>query len=189
MEPGVFGLSYKALVLWYLGYPDQALQKSTAARTLAQERVHPYNMAAAHVFAATSHKLRRERPLTQEWAEAAFTLAREQGFPQWLGQGAVLQGWALAEQGQGEEGISLIRQGLASRQSVGAGIHQSYYLALLAEAYGKAGQAEDGLAALAETLTVIDKSGERFYEAEVYRLKGELLLMQENQKSKGKRQK
>ena len=94
----------------------------------------------------------------------------------WLGQGTVLQGWALAEQGQSEEGITQIRQGLATYQAIGAGIFQSYYLALLAEAYGKAGQAEEGLAALAEALTVVDKSGERFYEAELYRLKGELTL-------------
>ncbi len=171
IEPGVFGLSYAALVLWHLGYPDQALQKSEAARTLAQELSHPFSLAAARVFAAMLHQLRRERPLTQEWAEAGITLAREQGFPEWLGQGTVLQGWALAEQGQSEEGITQIRQGLATHQAVGAGIFQSYYLALLAEAYGKAGQAEEGLAALAEALTVVDKSGERFYEAELYRLR------------------
>ena len=135
------------------------------------------------------HQLRRERALTQEWAEAGITLAREQGFPHWLGQGTVLQGWARAEQGQVEEGISQIRQGLATHQAIGAGIFQSYYLALLAEAYGKAGQEEEGLAALAEVLTVVDKSGERFYEAELYRLRGELTLQQESQKSKGKSQK
>jgi predicted ATPase len=72
--------------------------------------------------------------------------------------------------------MSQIHQGLATRQAIGAGLFQSYYLALLAEAYGKAGQAEDGLATLAEALTVVDNSGERFYEAELYRLKGELTL-------------
>jgi predicted ATPase len=133
-------------------------------------------LAAARVFAALLHQLRRERALTQEWAEAGITLVREQGFPQLLGQGAILQGWALAEQGQSEEGITQIRQGLATCQAVGAGMLHSYYLVLLAEAYGKAGQAEEGLAALAEALTVVDKSGERFYEAELYRLKGELTL-------------
>ena len=101
----------------------------------------------------------------------------------WLGQGTILQGWALAEQGQSEEGITQIRQGLATYQAIGAGLFQSYFLALLAEAYGKAGQAEEGLAALAEALTVVDKTGERFYEAELYRLKGELTLQ------KGKSQK
>jgi len=186
IESGAFGLSFAAWVSWYLGYPDQARQKSTAALTLAQESPYLFSLAAARVFASMLHQLRRERALTQERAEAAILLAREQGFPVWVGQGTILQGWTLAEQGQVEEGIRQIRQGLATRQAVGAGIFQSYYLALLAEAYGKAGQVEEGLAALAEALTVVDKSGERFYEAELYRLKGELLLQQASQKAKGK---
>jgi predicted ATPase len=94
----------------------------------------------------------------------------------YLGLGTVLQGWARAEQGQSEEGITQIRQGLATCQAIGVGTLQSYHLVLLAEAYGKAGQTEAGLAALAEALAVVDKSGERFYEAELYRLKGQLTL-------------
>ena len=183
-EPGVFGLSYVALVLWHLGYPDQALQKSEAARIMVRELSHSYTLAGARVFAALLHQLRRERPLTQEWTETGITFAREQGFPNWVGQGTALRGWALAEQGQSEEGITQIRQGLATEQAIGTGIWQPYYLVLLAESYGKAGLAEDGLAALAEALTVVDKSGERFYEAELYRLKGEFLLAQESEGQK-----
>ncbi|MBI3796327.1 MAG: AAA family ATPase [Deltaproteobacteria bacterium] len=175
-EPGIIGLLLAARVLWHLGYPDQALQKSEAACTLAQELSRPFNLAAARNFTAMTHQFRRERLLTQEWAEAGITLAREHGFPQWVGHGAILQGWALAEQGQSEEGISQLRQGLATQEAVEAGLFHSYFLVLLAEAYGKAGQAEDGLAALAEALTVVDQSGERFYEAELYRLKGQLTL-------------
>ncbi|HEV8711392.1 MAG TPA: adenylate/guanylate cyclase domain-containing protein [Candidatus Binatia bacterium] len=186
IEPGVIGLCYATFVLWHLGYPDQARQKSEAARTLAQERFYPYSLGAARGYAALLHQLRRESPLTQEWAEAGLTLAREQGFPLILGQGAILQGWALAEQGQSEEGITQIRQGLATCQAIGSGMHQSYYLALLAEAYGKAGQAEEGLAALAEALTVVDTSGERFYEAELYRLKGTLTLQSKVQGPRSK---
>ncbi len=178
VEPGILGLTYAAWVLWHLGYPDQALQKSAAAWTLAQELSYPNSLAAARVVAALTHQLRRDRALTHEWAEAGITLAREHGFPVWLGQGTIIQGWVLAEQGQSEEGISQIRQGLATYQAMGAGVLKSYYLALLAEAFAKAGQEENGLAALAEALAVVDKSGERFYEAELYRLKGELLLMQ-----------
>ncbi len=176
IERGVVGLTQAARVLWHLGYPDQALQKSAASRTLAQELSRPFIMAGHRVYAAMWHQFRRERLLTHEWAEAGITLAREHGFPQFLGQGTILQGWALAEQGQSEEGISQIRQGLATCQAVGAGIWQSYHLVLLAEAYGKAGQAEEGLATLAGALTVVDKSGERFYEAELYRLRGTLTL-------------
>src|SRR5262249_12911996 len=186
IEPGVLGLCYAAFVLWHLGYPDQALQKSEAACTLAQELSYPYTLGGARVFAARLHQLRRERPLTQERAEAGITLAREHGFPAWLGEGAVLQGWALAEQGQVEEGITQLRQGLATCQAIGAGIFQSYNLVLLAEVYGKAGQVEEGLATLAEALTVVDQTGERFYEAELYRLKGELMLESQVKRYKSK---
>jgi predicted ATPase len=176
IEPGVFGLSWTAFVLWQLGYPAQALQQSQAARTLAEALSYPLSLAGARVLAAQLHQLRREGPLTQEWAEAAITLVHEQGFPGWLGRGAILQGWALAEQGQVEEGIAQMRHGLATCQAIGVGTFHSYSLALLAEAYGKAGQPEDGLATLAEALALVDKSGERFYEAELYRLRGELTL-------------
>src|SRR5439155_4939707 len=106
-----------------------------AARTLAQELSYPYSLANARVYAALLHQLRRDRALTQEWAEAGITLAREHGFPQWLGGGAILQGWARAEQGQSEEGITQIRQGLATSQAIGAGFFRFYYLAMLADAY------------------------------------------------------
>jgi predicted ATPase len=176
IETGIYSFSHAALVLWHQGYPDQALQKSEVARTLAQELPYPFSVTTARIFAALSYQLRRERLLAQEWAEAAIALASAHGFPGWVGQGSVPQGWALAEQGQAEEGITQIRRGMATRQAFGAGIFHSYSLALLAEAYGKAGQAEEGLAALAEALAVVDKNGERFYEAELYRLRGELLL-------------
>jgi predicted ATPase len=87
----------------------------------------------------------------------------------------ILRGWALAEQGQ-VAGIVQMRQGLATYKTAGGQEMQSYFLALLVEAYGKTGQAEEGLTLLAEALAVIDKTGERFYEAELYRLKGQLVL-------------
>ena len=105
-----------------------------------------------------------------------MALSTEQGFAHWLATGTILRGWALAEQGQREEGITQMHQGLAALRAIGAEIERPSFLALLAEAYGKEGQAEEGLAVLAEALAMVDKSGERFYEAELYRLKGELTL-------------
>jgi predicted ATPase len=113
--------------------------------------------------------------------------------------GSIMRGWSLAEQRQ-EEGITEIRQGLAAFQATGAKIHRPYWVGLLAELYGKSGQAEEGLKALHEALVTADKTGECFYDAELYRLKGELVLqksgvrspaseVQENQKSKSKSQK
>jgi predicted ATPase len=122
------------------------------------------------------YQFRREEQTVQKRAEAVIALSTEHGFPHFLALGPILRGWALAEQGQGKEGIVQMQQGLNTYRATGAGIARTQFLALLAEAYGKAGQAEDGLAALAEALTVEDNSGERFYEAELYRLKGELTL-------------
>jgi predicted ATPase len=89
-----------------------------------------------------------------------------------------LRGWALAMQGHGEEGIAQIRQALAAWRTMGAGLAVSHWLTLLAEAYGSAGQAEEGLHLLAEALVHMDTTGERHYASEVYWLKGELLLRQ-----------
>jgi len=105
-----------------------------------------------------------------------IALSSEQGFAFWVAWGTILQGWALAEQGQGEEGIAQMRQGLGAFRATGAEMIQPYFLALLTEAYGKTGQVEEGLNLLAEALAVVDQIEERFYEAEIYRLKGELTL-------------
>jgi predicted ATPase len=93
--------------------------------------------------------------------------------------GTIDLGWALAEQDQRDEGIAQICQGLAAYQTTGAELWQPYFLALLAEAYGKVGQTEKGLSVLTEALTMVNKNGERWWEAELYRLNGELLLTQE----------
>jgi predicted ATPase len=123
-------------------------------------------------------QLRREVQLTHERAGVVITLSTEQGFPQALAMGTIYRGWALAEQGRGEEGIGQMRQGLAALQATGAELFRPYYLVLLAEAYEKVGQTEEGLNVLTEALATIDKTGERYNEAEMYRLKGELLLQQ-----------
>jgi predicted ATPase len=107
---------------------------------------------------------------------AALTLSTEQGFAQWVAHGTILRGWALAEQGQGEEGVTQVNQSLAGWRATGAALAQPHYLALLAEVYRKVEKPEEGLSALAEALAAVPKNGERWYEAELYRLKGELVL-------------
>jgi class 3 adenylate cyclase/predicted ATPase len=178
-DPGVNYLYHTARILWSLGYPDQALGRIPEALTLAQELSHPHSLATALGVAAMVHQHRREGQAAQERAEALIRLATEQGFPYWVGYGTALRGWALAEQGQEEEGIAQVRGGMAVWQDTGTEIGRTYFLALLAEAYGKAGQAEKGLAALADAPALVDKTGDRRWEAELYRIKGELLLTQE----------
>ena len=143
---------------------------------LAQTLSHPMSVANALVFAALIHQLRREMPAAQELAEAGIVLATEQGLPFFLAWGMVLRGWALAANEQGEEGIAQMRRGLAAYRTTGWEEAQSYFLALLAEVCERVGQSEEGLNVLGEALAHVDKTGERFYEAELYRLYGELSL-------------
>ena len=119
-----------------------------------------------------------------EYLEALEALAHKQGFQHWVAASTILRGRRLVQQQQEEEGIALMRQGLAAFRATGAELGRAQFLALLVEAYGQIGQTEEGLTLLTEALTAIHKTGERQYEADLYRLKGDLLLAQE-----GKRQK
>jgi predicted ATPase len=183
IDPVVSCLSYAALVLWLLGYPDQALKRNHEALTLAQRLAHPDSLGLALWCAAWLHQFRREGQAAQECAEALITLSTEQGFAQWSVDGTTMQGWALTEQGKGEEGIAQMHQSLAALQAMRVGCERTYWLALLAEAHGKVGEAEQGLAVLVEALAQVEKTGERFYEAELYRLKGTLTLQSKIQGS------
>ncbi|HEV8712368.1 MAG TPA: hypothetical protein VGX03_06005 [Candidatus Binatia bacterium] len=176
-DPGVACLLRVALVLWCLGYPDQALQRCHDALTLAQQEAsHPLSSAYILHHAAWLHQFRREGPMTQERAEAVITVSSEQGFALYLAMGTILWGWALTEQGQREEGIAQMRRGLAAWRGIGNELLQPYYLALLAEAYGKVGKEGEALAVLDEALAMVSDKGERMWGAELYRLKGQLAL-------------
>jgi predicted ATPase/DNA-binding SARP family transcriptional activator/pimeloyl-ACP methyl ester carboxylesterase len=175
-DPGVTCSAYLARTLWQLGYPEQALRVSHEALNLAQKLAHPYSLAAAHVYIARVYQCRQEARVTQEQAEAAITLSIEQGFPHYSAMGKVLAGWAVARQGNGDQGITLIRDGLTTGRNIQTQVARTHFLAMLAEALGQVGQIEEGLNVLAEALAGIDNSEERQWEAELYRLKGDLLL-------------
>jgi predicted ATPase len=175
-DPGMVCLSWAAWALWLLGYPDQALKRTHEALALAQELAYPFSSAYALGLAAVLHQLRREGQQAQERAEEIISLATEQGFALWLAAGNVFRGWALADQGQEAAGMAQLSQGLAAWQATGAGIFQSYGLALLTEACGKGSRTDEGLAALNGALTIVENSGERWWEAELQRLKGQLTL-------------
>jgi predicted ATPase len=167
-----------AFALWILGYPDQALRRSHEALHLAQEAPHPPSLAAVLAYVAITHTLCRDVHATREQAEATIALASTQGFPQLLALGRLHQGWALAAQGQGIEGMTQIHQALAAWQAMGAEMYQPWQMAALAEAYGNCGQSEEGLRLLTEALAMVDNNREGFFEAELYRLQGELWLRQ-----------
>jgi predicted ATPase len=175
-DPGVGCLAYRAATLWYLGYPEQALRSVQAARSLAEELSNPFNVAQALYFGAFTHVFRRELRRVEELAGDLTELCRENGFALLLAGGMILHGWSLAGQGQTEEGIGQMRQGLTEWKATGALSHRPFHLALLAEALRREGEVQEGLTALTEALALCTVSGERFLEAELHRLRGELLL-------------
>jgi predicted ATPase/class 3 adenylate cyclase/DNA-binding winged helix-turn-helix (wHTH) protein len=177
MDPGVACLSVMAWALWMLGYPDHALAKIHSALALARESSHAFSLAFALNYASLLHTWRRELPLAQEQAEALIALSSEHGFIQLLGVGRMRRGWALAEQGAVEEGLAQLHQGLSTWRDNGTELGLPQHLALLAMAYRKGGRVAEGLQVLDEAMKHVAKTWERWPEAEIYRLKGECLLV------------
>jgi DNA-binding winged helix-turn-helix (wHTH) protein/predicted ATPase len=177
-NPGVGMLCYAAWALWFLGKPDQALGRIGEALVLARELSEPHGLAHVFYFAAILYHLRREDRMTQESADAAFAVSTQHGLVLYEAYATITRGWSMIEQGLQEEGIEQMRQGLAAQQATGASVGRPRFVALLAEALGKALQPEEGLRLLDETLDAANSNGDRCFDAELFRLKGELLLQQ-----------
>ena len=175
---GVACRANAARTLWLLGYPAQALARLQEALTLAHELSHPFSLAWARCLTAMVSQGCRDVPAVHEQAEAAVALATEQGFPQWAAMGTSLRGWALAMQGQGEAGMAQVRQGVAAWRTTGATLHVPFWCTVLAEVADHLGHTAEGLQALAEAYTLVEQHDERYWEAEVCRLRGVLLLRQ-----------
>jgi len=178
VSTGIGARSYASWVLWLLGYPDQAHQRRCEALSQAHERSLPVHVATHLYSSAGLHQFCQDSHAVQEQVEPLITLASEQQFAFLLTSAMIWQGWALTMQGQSEEGIAQLRQGLTSYQATGAVQKRPYFLAMLVEAYKKAEQIEEGLIVLAEALAFAEKTEECWYEAELHRLKGQLLLQQ-----------
>jgi predicted ATPase/transcriptional regulator with XRE-family HTH domain len=174
-DPGMAGLISGALDLWLLGYPEQARRWNDRAVMLAREAAHAYTLAFTLCLSTWFHHFCQEWAVAQEQAEEVIAIATKLGLVLWLAWATIIRGWALAQQGK-EAGIAQIRQGLAAAQAAGAVFFRTHQLTLLAEVYQTVGQPKAGLAVLAEALALVEKTEERFWEAEIYRLKGELLL-------------
>jgi predicted ATPase len=179
-DPGVLCRLYAASTLWLLGQAEQARRCLHEGLRLAQEGAHPFSLAFAFSFAAQIYQRRRQVVQVQEWAEAAMAVATNHGFPFFQAWGMVLRGWSRTEQGQGEEGMAQLQQGLAIWQATGTMLTRPHALALLAEAHGRRGQIADGWRAIEAAFAAVRTTGECWWEAELYRLSGELLLAQES---------
>jgi predicted ATPase len=177
-DPGVACRVLAAVTIWFLGYPEQALAHVHNALALAHALLHPPSLGFARCWAACAYQLRRAVPAMHEQAEAAVALSTEEGFPQLVAMGTSLRGWALAMQGQGEEGMAQLHQGIDAWRATGASVIAPYYGTLLAEICDHLGHPEEGLQALAGVSALVEQQEERWWEAEIHRLRGVLLLRQ-----------
>ena len=177
-NPAVAMRCFASWALWFLGKPDQALTRINEAVTLARTSSEPNSMAPAYFFAAILYQLRREDQVAQEYAEEGIAVSAEHGLVLYQALSTTARGWALFNQGWRDEGIELMRHGLAAHEATGAKVVFPHFLSLLAEALGKAGEEEEGLRLIEEALTMASRNSERYYQAELLRIKGELILMQ-----------
>ncbi|MCI0389146.1 MAG: AAA family ATPase [Acidobacteria bacterium] len=161
---------------WFLGYPDQALNKIREALSLAEDSRHPENLCLTIFYATFLHQLRREAQRTLELAEALIAQAGEYGLAAWSAIGTSLRGWALVESGRMSEGIAQIRHSFIAHGEAGSEVARLHFRSLLAEALMKDEQVEEALALVDETLGATPRTGGYYFLAELYRLKGELLL-------------
>ena len=176
-DAGVSCLSWLTWALWHLGYSDQALRRSHEALDLARKLAHPFSLAFLLSGTMVFHYYRRDVQATQALAAETIAVSTEQGFPFWGAVASIWQGWARAKQGQRAVGLAEMRQGMSGLQATGAAVGHAHHLAMLAEILSEARQVDEGLASLDEALTFVDDSGEGVFEAELHRLKGELLLL------------
>jgi len=174
VDPRVNCLSYLALVLLALGYPDQALERSKQALAAARASSNPYTLAYAESLAGRFRQLRQDPRATQEVADHLYAVSAELGFKYWLAQATCERGGAIAALGYHEEGIAQIEQGLVAFRPTGAKYIRPPYLCLLAEACCRAGHIDEGLSTLKEVFAAVNENG----SPEMYQLKGELLLRQ-----------
>jgi predicted ATPase len=175
-DPGVACLCYLGLTLWFLGYADRALARCTEALALARKLSHPFSQAYALSLAGVIRQFRREVAETAEHAEAAVVLSIDQSIPYWLAWGNVLRGRTLVEAGDAHRAIAEIRAGLQVFEKTGAQLARPLFLGFLAEAYASDGRIAEGQSTLRLALDEVSRTGERFYEAELVRLQGELML-------------
>jgi len=176
-DPRVHVRSYDAMTLWMLGFPNQALRLCSEARRYADVFRHPFSEAMARTISLRVHQLRGETAIVAGQANAAIALCEEHEFVHYVAMALILRGWARAEQGEFEKGITEIQEGLEKERATGALLFDSYSLGLLADACIKNKRYEQALEFLGQVQLRLDEENtERFYAAEIYRLLGETYL-------------
>jgi class 3 adenylate cyclase/predicted ATPase len=177
-DPAVVSLSFTVYALWLLGYPEQGLQLSQEMVALARELDHPFSLSVfALAFAGRLHRWCHEVQPVQDIAEEVTQIGVEKGMPLGQAEGAMERAWVVSEQGNPEEATALYRQGLDAWRATGMEVHVPEFLSVLAGMYAKTGQVDEALSAIGEAVSQVERTDERYWEAEVHRIKGELLRM------------
>jgi class 3 adenylate cyclase/tetratricopeptide (TPR) repeat protein len=168
--------SFLGRVLWHLGFYDQARAHAAAALDAAQASRHAFSVAWALAWDAAQYQLLGDARSCLGQAEAAIAVATEQIIPFYGAQGMVLAGWATVMEGDGEAGLARMRAGIDAYRSTGSVIEESHWQALLVDACLATNRVHEGLSVVRSALTSIEANSIRYYEPELNRLKGELLL-------------
>jgi len=177
-DAGLGALAYDACNLWCLGYPDRALDRSQEALSLARDLAQPFSLAdvLAH-GGCVFNGFRRDAEAMMAFAEEMMRLTAKM-VPGWRGTGEIYLGEAMVRLGRLDEGIEQIRESLRTRHSVDARCYETGMLGTLAMAEGRTGNLGEGLKTLIQALNLVERTGERYYEPELHRLKGDLHSMQ-----------
>ena len=176
LNPGVAMPCFAAWSLWFLGRTDEAVLRMDEAVARAVELSEPHGLAHAQLFASVLHQIRRDCGLAQHYAEAVSEISTAHGLVLYGAMADVMKGWTLSEQGHVQEGIDRMRDGLTALEVTATALVRPHFLSLLAEGLSKLDRLDEAWALLEEATTMVTNNGERYYEAELYRLKGELLL-------------
>ena len=169
--------AWQAHALWCLGYPQQAQEKGLDAVKLVQDLDQPFNQALVSAYLALLRQLCADEAVAREHAEQALALTGKYQAPYYRAWADILVSYALALEQPDEERIEYLRGSIIAFKASGARLRLPYYLSLLAQVYGKAGRAGEGLASIDEALAEARAHNERWWDAELHRLRGELLLM------------
>ena len=175
-DPGIAGSSTLGLCSWYLGLPDRAAATSEQAVAHARELGHPLSLVYALLLDAMLGQLSCDHSVTGERAGAARAVAGEYGLAAFEAWASVIHGWAIARSGDSGEGLKTMRAGLDATAASDATIIRPYLLGLLADALASDGQVDEGLRAIDEAVALVEANDERYFEAELHRLRGDLLL-------------
>jgi predicted ATPase len=178
-DPKVCCLGHLACVLWVTGYPTQARSCAEEALGFAETLAHPPTLALALVLAAAVHLLRGEPRCVEELTSRTLAIASEYGLAFWTSIASVQRGWALAELGHGAEAVELLQGGIRTYCAIGAGAHEVDYRALAVRGYARIGRIDDARRELAGAFDAMERNGERYFESELQRIKGELLVRED----------